>query len=45
VGFQLFISVMGGYIAVSIAGRSGLAPGFMATFVATNPDCYLKYTK
>jgi PTS system fructose-specific IIC component len=34
---------MGGYIAVSIAGRAGLAPGFIATFAAATPSLYLSY--
>lgn len=42
-GFELFIGVMGGYIAVSIAGRSALAPGFIASFIASDPDTYLTY--
>ncbi|MEG2922822.1 MAG: fructose-specific PTS transporter subunit EIIC [Malacoplasma sp.] len=40
VGFTVFIAIMGGFIAESIAGRAGLAPGFIATFVASNSSFY-----
>lgn len=40
VGFTVFIAVMGGFIAESIAGRAGLAPGFICTFVAANSSLY-----
>jgi PTS system fructose-specific IIC component len=43
VGFSLFTAVMGGYIAMSIAGRPGLAVGFMATLVAATPAWYVTY--
>lgn len=36
IGFTVFIAMMGGFIAESIAGRAGLAPGFIATFAAAN---------
>lgn len=40
VGFTVFIAIMGGFIAESIAGRAGLAPGFIATFVAADSNFY-----
>lgn len=36
IGFGVFIAMMGGFIAESIAGRAGLAPGFICTFAAAN---------
>jgi PTS system fructose-specific IIC component len=42
-GFQVFTAVMGGYIAASIGGRAALAPGFIATMVATSPNLYMNY--
>jgi fructose-specific phosphotransferase system IIC component len=43
IGFDTFLGIMGGYIAVSIAGRAAFAPGFIATAVASNPLTYLTY--
>ena len=40
VGFTVFIAMMGGFIAESIAGRAGFAVGFISTFVAASPDFY-----
>lgn len=40
IGFTVFIAIMGGFIAESIAGRAGLAPGFIATFAAANSAFY-----
>jgi len=36
-GFAMMVPVLGGYIAYSIAGRPGLAPGFILGFLANNP--------
>ena len=33
-GLQLFVSVLGGYIAYSIADRPGLAPGMIGAYLA-----------
>jgi PTS system fructose-specific IIC component len=41
IGFSLFTGVMGGYIAMSIAGRAALAPGFIATVCASSPSMYI----
>jgi PTS system fructose-specific IIC component len=43
IGFSLFTGVMGGYIAMSIAGRAALAPGFIATVCASSPAMYIFY--
>ncbi|GHU48616.1 hypothetical protein FACS1894218_6030 [Bacilli bacterium] len=43
IGFTLFTAVMGGYIAMSIAGRAGLAVGFIGTFAAATPQWYVTY--
>jgi PTS system fructose-specific IIC component len=43
IGFEVFTAIMGGYIAASIAGRAALAPGFIATMVATSPGLYMNY--
>ena len=40
IGFTVFIAMMGGFIAESIAGRAGFAVGFIATFAAANPSFY-----
>lgn len=40
IGFTFFISIMGGYIADSIAGRAAIAPGFISTFAAANTSFY-----
>ena len=40
IGFTFFIAIMGGFIAESIAGRSGLAPGMICTFAAANSSFY-----
>ena len=34
--FELFIPVLGGYIAYSIAGRPGIAPGMVGAYIAAN---------
>ncbi|MGL6125171.1 MAG: PTS fructose transporter subunit IIABC [Metamycoplasmataceae bacterium] len=36
IGFVVFIAMMGGFIAESITGRAGFAPGFISTFAAAN---------
>jgi len=36
-GFAMMVPVLSGYIAYSIAGRPGLAPGFILGYVANNP--------
>lgn len=36
IGFLVFIAMMGAFIAESITGRAGFAPGFIATFAASN---------
>ena len=36
IGFTVFIAMMGGFIAESIAGRAGLAVGFITTFAAAS---------
>ncbi|MGL5617736.1 MAG: PTS fructose transporter subunit IIABC [Metamycoplasmataceae bacterium] len=36
IGFTVFIAMMGAFIAESITGRAGFAPGFIATFAAAN---------
>ncbi|MGL5205735.1 MAG: PTS fructose transporter subunit IIABC [Metamycoplasmataceae bacterium] len=36
IGFTVFIAMMGAFIAESITGRAGFAPGFIATFAASN---------
>ncbi len=36
IGFAVFIAMMGGFIAESITGRAGFAPGFISTFAAAN---------
>ena len=36
-GFAMMIPVLAGYIAYSIAGKPGLAPGIVAGFLANNP--------
>jgi PTS system fructose-specific IIC component len=41
IGFSLFTGVMGGYIAMSIAGRAALGPGFIATVCASTPAMYI----
>jgi PTS system fructose-specific IIC component len=41
VGFNLFTGVMGGYIAMSIAGRAALGPGFIGTVCASTPAMYI----
>jgi PTS system fructose-specific IIC component len=43
IGFSVFTAIMGGYIAVSIAGRAAMAPGFIATMVAASPTLYVAY--
>jgi PTS system fructose-specific IIC component len=43
IGFSLFTGIMGGYIAVSIAGRAALAPGLIATIAAASPKLYINY--
>lgn len=40
IGFGVFIAMMGGFIAESIAGRAALAPGFIGTFAAANSNLY-----
>lgn len=40
VGFTLFIAIMGGFIADSIAGRAAIAPGMISTFVAADTNFY-----
>ncbi len=36
-GFAMMVPVLGAYVAYSIAGRPGLAPGFILGYVANNP--------
>lgn len=36
IGFTVFIAMMGAFIAESITGRAGFAPGFISTFAAAN---------
>lgn len=36
IGFTVFIAMMGAFIAESITGRAGFAPGFIATFAAAS---------
>ena len=36
-GFAMMIPVLAGYIAYSIAGKPGLAPGIVTGFIANNP--------
>ncbi len=36
IGFLVFIAIMGAFIAESIAGRAGFAPGFISTFAAAS---------
>ena len=40
IGFSVFIAMMGGFIAESVAGRAGFAVGFITTFAAANPGFY-----
>lgn len=40
IGFTVFIAIMGGFIAESIAGRAGFAVGFITTFAASNSSFY-----
>ncbi|WP_158500480.1 PTS transporter subunit EIIC [Spiroplasma mirum] len=37
IGFGLIIPIMGGYIAFSIAGRPGIAPAIIVTYMLVNP--------
>lgn len=37
IGFTLMIPIMGAYIAYSIAGRPGIAPGMIVTFLLVSP--------
>jgi PTS system fructose-specific IIC component len=36
IGFTVFIAMMGAFIAESISGRAGFAPGFISTFAAAS---------
>ncbi len=36
IGFLVFIAIMGAFIAESITGRAGFAPGFISTFAAAS---------
>lgn len=37
IGFNLMIPIMGAYIAYSIAGRAGIAPAMIVTFILISP--------
>ncbi|MFD2728916.1 PTS fructose transporter subunit IIC [Enterococcus camelliae] len=36
-GFAMMIPILGGYIAYSIAGKPGLVPGMVLSYIANNP--------
>lgn len=38
-GLKLFIPALGGYLAFSMGGRPGIAPGFITSYLAVNAHC------